>query len=112
MSKPSISPRPNQWQPQAVRKSLAPVIPLNAFDSGLVPAGAAPWTSASLQLFRRDPEGEERRWLDALAVVAVTVFVHVTVVDWYHNRPAPQPLPPKETQVEIQLVRPAPPPPP
>jgi protein TonB len=113
MSKPSLSPKhPSHWPTSAVRQSLAPVIPFKAFQADLVPAGAVPWAAAGLAGFRSEPTEQDRRWLDAVAVIALTVFAHVTIVDWYQHRPAPEPLPPKETQVEIQLVRPAPPPPP
>lgn len=114
MSNVSISPRrANQWQREAVKKTLAPVIPFKSLDGELMPAlTPALGAGASLGVFKLGPDLQDRRLVDALAVIALTVFIHVTVIERFRHQPVEEVVPPKETKVEISLVRPPPPPPP
>ncbi|QSA96418.1 energy transducer TonB [Methylococcus sp. EFPC2] len=110
----SVSPQEtDQWQHEAVKKTLAPVIPFKSFDEELVPAlGPTVDAEGSLGVFKLDPSQNDRKWIDALVVAALTVFVHATVIDRFKHPPAVVEPPPKETKIEVTLLAPPPPPPP
>jgi protein TonB len=111
MSKLSTSPRrDDDWQPQLVRKTLAPVIPFKTLDAELVPAlSTAAGGNFHLGLFKKGPDSRDRHVIDGLVVIALIVFAHATVIEYFHHAPPP-PEKPKETQVEITLLAPPPPP--
>jgi protein TonB len=115
MSNASISPRQlERWQLEPVKTALAPVIPLKPFDDELALAGGgAAWAGgAGLGTFKPDLEGRDRKAIDALVVIALTIFLHATVIERFKHPPPELPAPPKETKIEISLLKPPPPPPP
>ncbi len=101
------------WQPKTFKKTLAHVVELRPFVHESV-ASARPDGVAGipgLGTFRWDPDGSDRKLLDALLGIGLVIVLHAAVIDHFKHQPVDS-TPPKEEKVEITLLAPPPPPPP